>query len=467
MDISYKELNADITPEVLGSISNQKILFESSNGNETKNRYSILAFETYGEIYLDNTSFKIETDNENQVYTEDIYNQFKKFIDRHFAEVNLKKLEHLPFISGFIGSFSFDIVRHAYPKLNKISLDDTTNDALLHMVESVYVFDHFKEKLYLITTNLFSNVTNDVLEKRIKSMEEDLKKVKIFDNYIEFESNDKNISANDTDDEFITRIKYLKELIKKGDMYQVQPSRIYSYKHNFGSLKPLLSYQLYKNLKRQNPSPYMYYINMGYEIIVGSSPESFVKTKGSKVVTNPIAGTIKRGKNNQEDLENEKELLNDEKELSEHRMLVDLGRNDINQISKLGTMKIQKLMKVEKYEHLMHIVSEVDGELKDDLSPVDIIMSLLPTGTVSGAPKIRAIQRIYETSPVKRGIYSGGIGYINCNQDLDFALAIRTMFIDNEYVNVQSACGVVYDSVPEKELEETKLKARSLLLVNP
>lgn len=467
MDISYKELNADITPEVLGSISNRKILFESSNGNKTKNRYSILAFETYGEIYLNNTRLLIETENQTQKYTEDIYNQFKKYIDNYFAEVNFASLEHLPFISGFIGSFSFDIVRHAYPKLNDIKLEDTSNDALLHMVESVFVFDHFKEKLYLITSNLFSNVSKIELDKRLKKMEDMLKNVRVFENNIDFKNNNKNVVANDTDSEFIERVKYLKSLIKKGDMYQVQPSRIYSYKHNFGSLKAPLSYQLYKNLKRQNPSPYMYYINMGYDIIVGSSPESFVKTKGNTVITNPIAGTIKRGKSKEEDIENEKELLNDEKELSEHRMLVDLGRNDINQISKLGTMKIQKLMAVEKYEHLMHIVSEVDGELQDNLSPVDIIMSLLPTGTVSGAPKIRAIQRIYETSPVKRGIYSGGIGYINCNQDLDFALAIRTMFIDDEYVNVQSACGVVYDSVPEKELEETKLKARSLLLVEP
>lgn len=467
MEIAYKELNADITPEVLGSISNRKILFESSSGNETKNRYSILAFETYGEIYLNSTSLTIITEGESQKYTNDIYSQFKKYINKYFSESNLKDLEDLPFISGFIGSFSFDIVQHAYPKLNEISLDGTTNDALLHMIESVYIFDHFKEKIYLVTSNLFSNVPKETLDKRLNNMEGELKNVRIFEKDIDFKVKDKKISANDTDSEFIERIKYLKELIKKGDMYQIQPSRIYSYKHNFGSLKTPLSYQLYKNLKRQNPSPYMYYINMGDEIIVGSSPESFVKTKGNTVVTNPIAGTIKRGRNEQEDSENEKELLNDEKELSEHRMLVDLGRNDINKISKPGTMKIQRLMEVEKYEHLMHIVSEVDGELQDNLSPVDIIMSLLPTGTVSGAPKIRAIQRIYETSPVKRGVYSGGIGYINCNQDLDFALAIRTMFIDEEYVNVQSACGVVYDSIPEKELEETKLKARSLLLVNP
>ncbi|PTJ16342.1 anthranilate synthase component I [Staphylococcus succinus] len=467
MDISYKKLNADITPEVLGNLSDQKILFESSNGNKTKNRYSILVFDTYGELYLNNKSLVIKTLDGNKKYTSDIYEEFKKYIDNYYSKIDIQDLEQLPFISGFVGSFSFDIVRHAYPKLNNIKLDGTKNDALLHMVESAYVFDHFKEKLYLVTSNLFSNVSKESLNKRLEKMEDKLKSVKIFEKDIDFSKGNKEIIANNTDSEFVERVEYLKGLIQKGDMYQIQPSRIYSYKHKFGTLKDPLSYQLYRNLKRQNPSPYMYYINMGYEIIVGSSPESFVKTKGKTVVTNPIAGTIKRGKNNQEDLENEKELLNDEKELSEHRMLVDLGRNDINKISKLGTMKIQRLMEIEKFEHLMHIVSVVDGELKDNLSPVDIIMSLLPTGTVSGAPKIRAIERIYETAPVKRGIYSGGIGYINCNQDLDFALAIRTMLIDEEYVNVQAACGVVYDSIPEKELEETKLKARSLLLVDP
>ena len=155
--------------------------------------------------------------------------------------------------------------------------------------------------------------------------------------------------------------------------------------------------------------------------------------------------------------------MKDEKELSEHRMLVDLGRNDIHRISKTGTSQITKLMTIERYEHVMHIVSEVIGELKPHLSPMSVIASLLPTGTVSGAPKLRAIQRIYESYPYKRGIYSGGVGYINCNHHLDFALAIRTMIIDEEKVSVEAGCGVVYDSIPEKELEETKLKAKKFI----
>ncbi|EHM71246.1 chorismate binding enzyme [Staphylococcus epidermidis 14.1.R1.SE] len=250
-------------------------------------------------------------------------------------------------------------------------------------------------------------------------------------------------------------------------MFQVVPSRIYSYKHHFQHNLHQLTFQLYQNLKRQNPSPYMYYINKDMPIVIGSSPESFVKVKNGKVYTNPIAGTIKRGQNKIEDENNEKTLMKDEKELSEHRMLVDLGRNDIHRISKTGTSQITKLMTIERYEHVMHIVSEVTGELKPNLSPMSVIASLLPTGTVSGAPKLRAIQRIYESYPYKRGIYSGGVGYINCNHHLDFALAIRTMIIDEETVSVEAGCGIVYDSIPEKELEETKLKAKSLLEVTP
>ena len=211
----------------------------------------------------------------------------------------------------------------------------------------------------------------------------------------------------------------------------------------------------------------MYYMNMENEILVGSSPESFVAVHNGEVITNPIAGTIRRGTTSEVDERNAHRLITDEKEISEHSMLVDLGRNDIHRVSITGTSEISKLMVIERYEHVMHIVSEVKGKIRKGISPMTTIASLLPTGTVSGAPKLRAIQRIYESYKYKRGVYSGGVGYINCNQNLDFALAIRTMLIDDDTVNVEAGCGVVYDSIPEKELEETRLKAKSLLEVTP
>lgn len=294
-----------------------------------------------------------------------------------------------------------------------------------------------------------------------------LQSVPVFKNDVAFQNEDKTITANIDEETFKERVNTFKKLIKAGDMFQVVPSRIYQYKHGFQDQLDSLSYQLYRKLKRRNPSPYLYYINLEDDIIVGSSPESFVKVTNNKVTTNPIAGTISRGRDEHEDCQNAKQLMNDEKELSEHRMLVDLGRNDVHRVSKVGSVSLKKLMDIERFEHVMHIVSEVEGELKDDISPIEVITSLLPTGTVSGAPKLRAIQRIYETHPYKRGVYSGGVGYINCNQNLDLALAIRTMLIDDTFVRVEAGCGVVYDSKVENELNETKLKAKSLLEVTP
>lgn len=333
------------------------------------------------------------------------------------------------------------------------------------MVESVYVFDHYKEQIYVITTNLFSNATESELESRLDAMMLEFDQLQLFENEESSALPQKHIETNVSDADFIQRVKMFKQLIQQGDMFQVVPSRVYRYKHYFNKGLNTLSYQLYQKLKRNNPSPYMFYYNMGAQIFVGSSPESFVKVKDREVMTNPIAGTIKRGKSSQEDLDNEEILLTDEKELSEHRMLVDLGRNDILRIAEPGSLKIPKLMTIERYEHVMHIVSEVIGTLNVHVSPMDVITSLLPTGTVSGAPKVRAIQRIYEAHPYQRGVYSGGVGYINCDHALDLALAIRTMVIDETYVNVEAGCGVVYDSIPEKELEETRLKAKSLLEV--
>ncbi|MCD8825775.1 anthranilate synthase component I [Staphylococcus gallinarum] len=468
MKIYYEKLNAEVTPEALARLRKQKIVLESSDQSQLKGRYSIVIFDTYGSVTLDNETLEVVTNEQQKIINDNPYQALKVLVNDYKAEIDDSELAALPFISGFVGSCSFDLVRHEFPVLKQIELDDhPQHDAKFHMVEDVYVFDHYKEQLFIIATNLFSNQAESELKQRVQDRIDELKHITIYPEYKAHDLSNKQIEANMTQSEFEETVSAMKSLIQQGDMFQVVPSIIYSYRHQFGNHLQQLSYQLYQNLKRQNPSPYMYYLNMDEPIVVGSSPESFVKVKGDTVVTNPIAGTIKRGKNEAEDIENEKLLKNDEKELSEHSMLVDLGRNDIHRISATGTSKIEKLMAIERYEHVIHIVSEVTGKLNDDYSPMSVIASLLPTGTVSGAPKLRAIQRIYEAQPHKRGIYSGGIGYINCNHDLDFALAIRTMMIDDTHVNVQAGCGVVYDSIPEKEYEETRLKAKSLLEVSP
>ncbi|MEB7384033.1 anthranilate synthase component I [Staphylococcus xylosus] len=468
MKVQYQKLKAEVSPEALARLRNNKIILESSDQSQLKGRYSIVIFDTYGAITLDNDVMTVETPNGINIERNQPYDKMKELIDQYKTAIDDKILAQLPFISGFVGSCSFDLVRHEFPVLKKIELaDHPQHDTKFHMVEDVYIFDHYKEHLYVIATNLFSNDNDSQLQERVQRRVAELQQIKIYPTQIEHISTEKDIKSNMAPTQFIETVEHMKTLIQQGDMFQVVPSIIYSYEHFFGQQLQQLSYQLYQNLKRQNPSPYMYYMNMDEPIIVGSSPESFVKVQGETVITNPIAGTIKRGATEDEDKINEAQLKNDDKELSEHSMLVDLGRNDIHRVSQTGTSKIQKLMTIERYEHVMHIVSEVTGKLKSNYSPMSVIASLLPTGTVSGAPKLRAIQRIYESQPHKRGVYSGGIGYINCNHDLDFALAIRTMMIDETHVNVQAGCGVVFDSIPEKELEETKLKAKSLLEVSP
>ncbi|MGW7915036.1 anthranilate synthase component I [Staphylococcus xylosus] len=468
MKVQYQKLKAEVSPEALARLRNNKIILESSDQSQLKGRYSIVIFDTYGAITLDNDVMTVETPNEINIERNQPYDKMKELIDQYKTAIDDEILAQLPFISGFVGSCSFDLVRHEFPVLKKIELaDHPQHDTKFHMVEDVYIFDHYKEHLYVIATNLFSNDNDSQLQERVQRRVAELQQIKIYPTQIEHLSTEKDIKSNMAPTQFIETVEHMKTLIQQGDMFQVVPSIIYSYEHFFGQQLQQLSYQLYQNLKRQNPSPYMYYMNMDEPIIVGSSPESFVKVQGETVITNPIAGTIKRGATEDEDKINEAQLKNDDKELSEHSMLVDLGRNDIHRVSQTGTSKIQKLMTIERYEHVMHIVSEVTGKLKNNYSPMSVIASLLPTGTVSGAPKLRAIQRIYESQPHKRGVYSGGIGYINCNHDLDFALAIRTMMIDETHVNIQAGCGVVFDSIPEKELEETKLKAKSLLEVSP
>lgn len=468
MKVQYQKLNAEVTPEALARLRNNKIILESSDQSQLKGRYSIVIFDTYGSITLDNDAMTVDTPNGINIERNQPYDKMKELIDQYKTAIDDEILAQLPFISGFVGSCSFDLVRHEFPVLKQIELaDHPQHDTKFYMVEDVYIFDHYKEHLYVIATNLFSNDNDSQLQERVQRRVAELQKINIYPTQIEHPLTEKEIKSNMPPTQFVETVEHMKTLIQQGDMFQVVPSIIYSYEHFFGQQLQQLSYQLYQNLKRQNPSPYMYYMNMDEPIIVGSSPESFVKVQGETVITNPIAGTIKRGATEDEDKLNETQLKNDDKELSEHSMLVDLGRNDIHRVSQTGTSKIQKLMTIERYEHVMHIVSEVTGKLKNNYSPMTVIASLLPTGTVSGAPKLRAIQRIYESQPHKRGVYSGGIGYINCNHDLDFALAIRTMMIDETHVNVQAGCGVVFDSIPEKELEETKLKAKSLLEVSP
>ncbi|MGX1434454.1 anthranilate synthase component I [Mammaliicoccus sciuri] len=467
MIIKFKKLNADITPETLGQINRKKMILESASTDQMKGRFSIVAFEAVGKVNLYDDYLQIFINEEEQLVNERPYESLEDFINDIKVDEVPDILTHLPFVSGMIGYCSFDLIRYQNKLLKQIELQSDIPDASFNLVESVYVFDHFKEELFVIASNLFSQNTEAQVEHELNKMVETLKDISLFQNKIEHTSRGE-LETNISEEDFMKEVEYYKSLISQGDMFQVVPSRIYKYKHYFNEQnKDTLKLQIYKNLKRQNPSPYMYYIDDEERSIIGSSPESFIKKQGDIITTNPIAGTNKRGQTEEEDKQNEVALITDEKELAEHRMLVDLGRNDLNMIAQTGSVYMPKLMTVERFEHVMHIVSIVEGKIRPEITPLQMITALLPAGTVSGAPKTRAITRIYESRKRKRGIYAGGVGYINCNHDLDFALTIRTMVVDNEYVNVEAGCGVVYDSNPQKELKETMIKAKSLLEVTP
>ncbi|MEX6051933.1 anthranilate synthase component I [Mammaliicoccus sciuri] len=467
MIIKFKKLNADITPETVGQINRKKMILESASTDQMKGRFSIVAFDAVGKVNLYDDYLQIFINEDEQLVNERPYESLEDFINDMKVDEVPEALTHLPFISGMIGYCSFDLIRYQNKLLKQIELQSDIPDASFNLVESVYVFDHFKEELFVMASNLFSHNTEAQVEQVLNNMIETLKDISLFQNKIDHTSRGE-LETNISEEDFMQEVEYYKSLISKGDMFQVVPSRIYKYKHYFNEQhKDTLKLQIYKNLKRQNPSPYMYYIDDEERTIIGSSPESFIKKQGDVITTNPIAGTNKRGQTEEEDKQNEIALITDEKELAEHRMLVDLGRNDLNMIAQTGSVYMPKLMTVERFEHVMHIVSIVEGKIRPEITPLQMITALLPAGTVSGAPKTRAITRIYGSRKRKRGIYAGGVGYINCNHDLDFALTIRTMVVDNEYVNVEAGCGVVYDSNPQKELKETMIKAKSLLEVTP
>jgi len=264
-------------------------------------------------------------------------------------------------------------------------------------------------------------------------------------------------NSNLTKKEFEKNVESAVEYIKAGDIFQVVLSQRLSAHFHSNVL------DVYRNLKKINPSPYMYLLDFGERKIAGSSPEMLVRVENRVAYTYPIAGTRKRGKTLREDKELESEMLADEKERAEHVMLVDLGRNDIGRVAKFGTVNVSKFMGVEKYSHVQHIVSEVMGSLSDDKDEFDALKSIFPAGTVSGAPKVRAMEIINELEPARRGIYAGCVGYFSFNHNIDTAIAIRTLVFEKDKVYVQAGAGIVADSIPENEYHETMNKAQAML----
>ncbi|PLR78424.1 anthranilate synthase component I [Bacillus sp. V3-13] len=426
----------------------KKFLLESSLKYEASGRYSFIGadpvFELTGEG--DRTTIKTETGQERRN---------EKPLEVLKALLPDNEATDFPLVGGAVGYAGYDVIRQ-YEKIGE-NLPDELDIPEVHFMfyEDVIVYDHLEQKISIVASPLRKETTIDELKARIAK-----RKTELFAGGETKLAEDANLSAfkaSISKNDFIEKVEKAKQYISEGDIFQVVLSQ---------RLQATFAgdpFSFYRKLRVGNPSPYMYYLDFGDYVVAGSSPESLIKANGKKVTTNPIAGTRPRGKTEQEDGIHEKSLLEDEKELAEHRMLVDLGRNDLGRICEFGTVQVDKYMEVEKFKHVMHLVSEVTGTLNEKYKPIDALISCLPAGTVSGAPKIRAMEIINELEEVKRGVYSGAVGYISANGSLDFALAIRTMLIKKDKAYIQAGAGIVYDSSPEKEYEETLHKLKAFL----
>ncbi|MRG87540.1 anthranilate synthase component I [Salinibacillus xinjiangensis] len=431
----------------------KKFLLESSLKHEKSGRYSFIGSDPYLEIKGTGQHTELnQTNGETEIIQENVIDTIQKQI-----QTNTNQLP-FPFYGGGVGYIGYDVIRQ-YEQIGITPPDDLQMpDAHFHFYEKVVVMDHQLQQIYLVVMNLSNTLTEDQMENQLEQMEVQLKTPSQQEFNLEPVKTG-TFTSNQTKQAYEEKVKKIKGHIKQGDAFQVVLSQRLQAEFRGDA------FSFYRSLRTSNPSPYMFYLDFEDYLILGASPESLIQVQGSEILTNPIAGTRKRGATEQEDKELEEELLSDEKELAEHRMLVDLGRNDVGKVSEIGSVEVTKYMTIERYKHVMHIVSEVKGTLQQNISSLDALVSCLPAGTVSGAPKIRAMEILNDLEPSKRGAYSGAVGYINVNGDLDFALAIRTMVIKNHTAYVQAGAGVVLDSVPEKEYEETLHKARALLEV--
>ena len=433
-------------------------LFESVEGGEKWARYSLIGLSSKRVIKIIENEINIfEAGELIKNFTSEDPLDFIDELQRSYTLVEDPDLP--PFNGGLVGYFSYDCVRYIEKKLAHSSPPDTlgTPDALFMVSEEVAVFDNLKNKVHLIVLVDDKDQLNDAKD-RLDELEEKLNQPISSGN---FKKPEKSISESDFisgfgEQEFKNSVEKAKSYIEEGDIMQVVCSQRMSLPFNADPVA------LYRSIRQLNPSPYMYYLNLEDFHIVGSSPEILARLEDSKVTVRPIAGTRRRGKDDQDDLAMEEDMVNDPKEIAEHLMLIDLGRNDVGRIAKPGTVEVTEKFGIERYSHVMHMVSNVEAQLKDELTAIDLFRATFPAGTVSGAPKIRAMEIIDEFEPVKRGIYGGAIGYLSWQGNMDMAIAIRTAVIKDEVLYIQAGGGWVADSIPELEWKESLNKGRAI-----
>ncbi|MEM7304014.1 MAG: anthranilate synthase component I [Pseudomonadota bacterium] len=436
-------------------------LFESVHGGERWGRYSIIGLQC--DEYLQVFENDISIFRQGELVESVKHDDPLEWIDNYRKRFSVPNIENIPrFIGGLVGYFGYDTIRYIEPRLGKCNKPDEFGNAdiMLMLSTEFLVFDNLKGSVYIIVlAECQTDDSFDRAQQRINDIASGLQNdisLPPLDVKVET-SKELNFISGFSEQGFKEAVVKAKDYICAGDVMQVVLSQRLNADFQGKSI------DVYRHLRRLNPSPYMYYLNMGDFEIVGSSPEILVRQDAEEITVRPIAGTRPRGKNEQQDLELEEELLADPKELAEHLMLIDLGRNDIGRIAETGTVELTEKMIVERYSHVMHIVSNVKGKLDSGHTCIDVLRATFPAGTVSGAPKIRAMEIIDELEPIKRGVYSGAIGYISWQGDMDTAIAIRTAIIKDGTISVQAGAGIVYDSMPDNEWMETLNKAKAVL----
>ena len=452
-----KEIYADISTPItllrkISAISKRYYLLESVEGGEKWGRYSFIGFDPKSRIYYKNGKVTIEGEGAKEVVTNKPFDIIREFLKDYKAP----KLENIPpFTGGLVGYFGYSMIAVAEPVLKL--RESEFNDFDLMFFDKVVAYDHLTQKISVIVNMKTYDVEYqykkacDDIENIISIItgKKSLPKTKSFDK-VDFKS-------NMTEEDFCEMVEKTKKYIYNGDVFQCVVSRRFETTYE-GSL-----IDAYRVLRVTNPSPYMVYIMCDGNEIISTSPETLVRLKDGRLSTYPVAGSRPRGKNKAEDDALVKDLLSDEKELAEHNMLVDLGRNDIGKISKINSVDVTAYMVINKYSKIMHIASEVEGDIRDDKDAFDAVESVLPAGTLSGAPKIRACEIIEELEQYPRGIYGGALGYIDFNGNLDVAIAIRMAVKKEDKVYVQAGAGIVADSVPHSEYIETYNKALAVM----
>ena len=422
-------------------------ILESVIGGDNKGRYSIILFNILQNVEIFH-NYALINNQKKKIKSPD------SFIKDIYKNLKIKTIydENIP-LPIFIGNVSFDLCKFTLPKLSYKPDKNEIGIPLAHFVKprNLIIIDNVLNETHLIEV---SNIKKNPV-KSLKKLEKILKEPFSKNKKLNF-SKPKKFKNHIKKEEFIKRVKEIKRDIKVGEIFQAVLSQRFS---NDYLIDP---FNFYRALRSINPSPYLVFLNLKNYQIICSSPETMIKVKNKEITLRPIAGTRRRGKNEIEDNNLKNELLKDKKELAEHLMLVDLGRNDVGQISKNNTVKVTEQNIIEYYSHVMHIVSNVTGELKNNLTPIDVLFAGLPAGTVSGAPKIRALEILEKHEEINREFYSGSVFYLDANGDMDSCINLRTAMIKNKKIYAQSGAGIVFDSIPENEHIECINKASAL-----